>query len=324
LETQECVVSSPRLELPADLSLPYFAYGALKREEIAWPQISGLVKDVYPATAPSLKIAVIDGTAYAVPHLMGVIQGDLIHFSNPQVAYAKISLFEGMHRRGPSYEWVVIQINGQAANILKSPQPRQIAELVRSWSVADDPVFSHGLRWIRQELEPLIERLPEGYLGYTQKSDYWSDYFRLQSLIAFQYSFHERIETYRLGATNDERDSEGSNRGVRRGMKDRRIEMSKDPAFIKAIELAQIDRSLSIRGYRHPGSDGVSADRNPLESWYRVRSNIAHHGKGSEWELKKVLTVAVDHFNTLLEFVKIISPRLAEIYQDLTQLKLTR
>jgi hypothetical protein len=188
----------------------------------------------------------------------------------------------------------------------------------------DDPVFSHGLRWIRRELEPLTEKLPEGYLGYKLKSDYWSDYFQLQSIISFQYSFHERIETYRLGATNDDRDSEGSNRGIRRGMKDRRIEMSKDPEFIKAMELAKIDRSFSVRGYRHPGSDGVSADRNPLESWYRVRSNIAHHGKGSEWELKKVLRVAVDQFNTLLEFVNLISPRLAENYKDLTQLKQPR
>jgi hypothetical protein len=309
---------------PEDQSLPYFAYGALKCEEIAWPQISGLVTDSRPETAAGLKIAVIDGTAYAVPHLLGAISGDLMYFSNSDEAYFKIALFEGMYRRHPSYEWSVVQISGQSANILKSPQPRQIAEFVSSWSVVDDPVFSHGLRWIRQELEPLTERLPEGYLGYTKKSDYWSDYFRLQSLIAFQYSFHERIETYRLGATNDDGDSEASNQGIRRGMKDRRLEMSKDPDFVKAMDLAQINRSFSIRGYRHPGSHGVSADRNPLESWYRVRSNIAHHGKGSEWELKKVLTVAVDHFNTLLEFVKIVSPRLAENYKDLTQVKLER
>jgi hypothetical protein len=245
-------------------------------------------------------------------------------FSNPEDAYAKIALFEGMYRRHPSYEWAVVQISGQSANILRSPQPRQIAEFVNSWSVVDDPVFSHGLRWIRQELEPLASRLPDGIHSYPQKSDYWSDYFRLQSLIAFQYSYHERVETYRLGATNEDKDSDSANPGVRRGMKDRRLEMSQDPDFVRAMDLAQIDRSFSIRGYRHPGSDGVSADRNPLESWYRVRSNIAHHGKGSEWELKKVLTVAVDHFNTLLEFVKIVSPRLAENYKDLTQVKLER
>lgn len=317
-------MASALIGLPSDFSLPYFAYGALKCEEIAWPQISGYVTATNPATAPGLKIAVIDGTAYAVPHLLGAISGDLMDFSNPEDAYAKIALFEGMYRRHPSYEWAVVQISGQSANILRSPQPRQIAEFVNSWSVVDDPVFSHGLRWIRQELEPLASRLPDGIHSYPQKSDYWSDYFRLQSLIAFQYSYHERVETYRLGATNEDKDSDSANPGVRRGMKNRRLEMSQDPDFLRALELAQIDRSFSIRGYRHPGSDGVSADRNPLESWYRVRSNIAHHGKGSEWELKKVLTVAVDHFNTLLEFVKITSPRLAETYKDLTQVKLER
>jgi hypothetical protein len=317
-------LASALIGLPSDFSLPYFAYGALKCEEIAWPQISGYVTATNPATAPGLKIAVIDGTAYAVPHLLGAISGDLMDFSNPEDAYAKIALFEGMYRRHPSYEWAVVQISGQSANILRSPQPRQIAEFVNSWSVVDDPVFSHGLRWIRQELEPLASRLPDGIHSYPQKSDYWSDYFRLQSLIAFQYSYHERVETYRLGATNEDKDSDSANPGVRRGMKDRRLEMSQDPDFVRAMDLAQIDRSFSIRGYRHPGSDGVSADRNPLESWYRVRSNIAHHGKGSEWELKKVLTVAVDHFNTLLEFVKIVSPRLAENYKDLTQVKLER
>lgn len=310
--------------LPNDLELPYFAYGALKKGEIAWPQVAAFVKEVTPSSALGLKIGVIDGTAYAVSHLMGSISGDLLVFSEPQAAYEKIAVFEGMYRRHPSYEWAVVTINGSSANILKGPQPRQIAEFVSSWSVEDDPVFSHGLRWLREELQPLTRRLLEGFLGYPEKSHYWNDYFRLQSLIAFQYSYHERLETYRLGATNDDKNDVVPIQGTRRGMKDRRLEMSRDPDFMRAIELAQIDRNVVIRGYRHPITEGVSSDRNPLESWYRVRSNIAHHGKGSEWELRKVLTVAVDHFNTLLEFVKIISPRLAEKYKDLTQIQLDR
>jgi len=31
-------VASIKIGLPSDISLPYFAYGALKCEEIAWPQ----------------------------------------------------------------------------------------------------------------------------------------------------------------------------------------------------------------------------------------------------------------------------------------------
>ena len=75
----------------------------------------------------------------------------------------------------------------------------------------------------------------------------------------------------------------------------------------------------SLQGAPAKSHDGISILL--FLSWV-LRNNISHHGKGSEHELEKVLRSTVDHFNTLLEFVKLVSPRLAEKYKDLTQIKI--
>jgi hypothetical protein len=144
----------------------------------------------------------------------------------------------------------------------------------------------------------------------------------LQSVYLFQWGFHERLEVYRLGATKDDKPDTPGYVPIRRTMGDRRREMAQDPDFVKALSMVDYDKNLAVRGYRHPHNAGSSTGINPLRAWYELRNNISHHGKGSEHELAKVLRSTVDHFNTLLEFVKLVSPRLADNYKDLTQIKI--
>jgi hypothetical protein len=306
---------------PRDSSLPYFAYGALKKDEIAWNQLADFAGPVKAELLPGYKLAIVDGTAYALAHLLGRIQGDLICFTNNEQAYAKIALFEGLYDRRPRYEWTVIQIGDSEANMLRAKQPPQRYIEASSWSVSDDPVFTEGLRFIYGNLSKLTARLKEGVLGYAEQQDYWSDFFQLQAIVQFQWSFHERLESYRLGATKDDRPGSPNYVPIQRTMADRRREFAQDKAFVEALQRVDYDKNLAFRGYRHPHLPGASSELNPLEAWYRLRSNITHHAKGSEHELGKVLRATVDHFNTLLEFVKIVSPRLADNYKDLTQLK---
>jgi hypothetical protein len=309
---------------PKDASLPYFAYGALKKDEIAWNQLADFVSSVESGILPGYKLGIVDGTAYALSHLLGRIQGDLISFLNPEEAYAKIALFEGLYDRRPRYEWTVVRIRDIEANMLKAKQPPQRYIEASAWSVGDDPVFSEGLKFIHKSLSSLAVRLKDGLFGYKNEVDYWEDFFQLQALDLFQWSFHERLESYRLGATKDDKPGSPNYIAFQRTMSDRRRELSQDPAFVEALSRADYDKNLAFRGYRHPHLPGATSELNPLEAWYRLRSNITHHAKGSEHELGKVLRATVDHFNTLLEFVRIISPRLAENYKDLTQIKLVR
>jgi hypothetical protein len=171
-------------------------------------------------------------------------------------------------------------------------------------------------------LSALVGPLREGILGYREKDQYWSDYFMLQSVYLFQWGFHERLEVYRLGATKDDKPGTPGYVPIRRTMGDRRREMAQDPDFVKALSMVDFDKNLAVRGYRHPHNPGSRTETDPLKAWYELRNNISHHGKGSEHELEKVLRSTVDHFNTLLEFVKIVSPRLANNYKDLTQIKM--
>ncbi len=308
--------------LPSDTTLPYFAYGALKNGEIAWNQISKFVQEVHEEVLPGFKIGIVDGTAYGIPHLLGAIRGDLIQFEDAAAAYERISIFEGLFDPKPRYEWTVVTIRERPVNMLKARLIPQRYEHTDFWTVADDAVFSEGLRWIHNRLSALVGPLREGILGYREKDKYWSDYFMLQSVYLFQWGFHERLEVYRLGATKDDKPGTPGYVPIRRTMGDRRREMAQDPDFVKALSMVDFDKNLAVRGYRHPHNFGSRTETDPLKAWYELRNNISHHGKGSEHELAKVLRATLDHFNTLLEFVKIVSPRLAENYQDLTQIKM--
>lgn len=308
--------------LPLDTALPYFAYGALKNGEIAWNQISDFVRDAQPAVVPGYKIGIVDGTAYGIPHLLGTVRGDLIHFEDSEAAYERISIFEGMFDPKPRYEWTEVTVGETSANMLKARQIPQRYEQTDFWTVAADPVFAEGLRWIHKQLSQLVGPLKDGILGYRDKELYWSDFFILQSVYLFQWGFHERLEAYRLGATKDDKPGTPGYVPIRRTMGDRRREMAQDPDFVQALSMVDYDKNLAVRGYRHPHHAGSTTEFNPLKAWYELRNNISHHGKGSEHELEKVLRSTVDHFNTLLEFVRIVSPRLAENYKDLTQIKM--
>lgn len=308
--------------LPEDCSLPYFAYGALKKDEIAWNQISGFALEVNSEVVPGYKIGIVDGTAYGIPHLLGAIRGDLINFEDSEAAYQRISIFEGLYDARPRYEWTVVTVGDVPANMLKARQIPQRYEQTDFWTVAADPVFSQGLSWIHKHLSTIVIPLKDGILGYRDSELYWADFFMLQSVYLFQWGFHERLEVYRLGATKDDRPDTSGYVPIRRTMGDRRREMAQDPDFVQALSMVDYDKNLAVRGYRHPHHPGSSTEINPLRAWYELRNNISHHGKGSEHELAKVLRSTVDHFNTLLEFVKIVSPRLADNYKDLTQIKI--
>lgn len=302
-----------------DPKLPMFVYGSLKSDEIAWPQIQGFVVDVKPKVLLGYVLQISDGVAYAKPRANHSVKGELLIFSNSATAYQKISEFEGTFNKRKRYNWVVIEVDGVRANLLEQVGSPATYREAPSWSLVDDEVFEKGVPWIHTKIEQSLQVLGP-YLLPSQKTDeYWDSYFQLQSCVLFLWGIQERLEFFRFGMTSDRHHSETG--GSERTISTRRAEMEADKLFAKAVKMANIDVTLKVFSYRDPTGLPWKADSKPLSAWYEVRNNITHHAKGSEKEVKKVVTAAIDHLNTLVLYMSELSPRLADKWGHLTTIE---
>jgi hypothetical protein len=288
-----------------------FVYGSLKSDELAWPLISNFVRESVPGRLGGYVLLVSDGIAHAAKRPNYSIHGELLNFKNHTDAYRVISQFEGTLSNSPRYKWVVVDFDGVRANMLEIAGPHPTAKEAHSWSISDDEVFAKGIPWLHEAISTCQARL-EPFLKPSNKSDvYWDTFFQLQASLLFLWGVQERLELFRLGATDE----------PTRSINSRRAEWLNDQVFQDAVKAANIDKSLKVNPWRNPAGNPRRADTNPLSVWAEVRHNISHHAKGSEKEVSKVLTAAIDHFNTLFIYLSKVSPRLAENWNSLTKIK---
>lgn len=303
-------------------SLPIFVYGALKVNEIAWHQIRLYVEGASEATLQDYELRVSDGIAFAAPQVGKIVQGFLVKFNSPDIAYDKISNFEGVNQKKSRYKWTQVNISGKPANLLelKGNLPSYVEAI--SWSLHDDEVFSKGIPWLHDKMKLAIEKLRPVAVPGPKPQAYWDSYFQLQGCYLFMWGVQERLELFRFGVTDDEKVLEGNGRLVSaRTMKDRREEMGRDLLFQESVKAADIDKTLEVRDSRIPTGDSRVSSRNPLSTWYEIRNNITHHAKGSERDIEKLVVASADNFNALFHYLKLISPRLAQEWGHLTTIE---
>lgn len=302
-----------------DTKLPMFVYGSLKSDEIAWPQIERLVDKAEPKLLRNYILQVSDGIAYATPRKNHSVKGELLIFKKPLEAYQKISEFEGTSNKRRRYKWVVVEVDGTKVNLLEQvARPATYVES-SSWSLTDDEVFEKGIPWVHAKIADCYLVLGPYLLPSQKTAEYWGSYFQLQACVLFLWGIQERLELFRFGMTSDRTNYESG--GQERTISTRRGEMEKDDFFTKAVRAANIDVTLKVHSYRDPAGHAWKADTRPLSTWYEVRNNITHHAKGSEKEVKKVVTAAIDHLNTLVLFLTELSPELAEKWGHLTTIE---
>ena len=304
------LASSQSISQKPDTSFPIFVYGSLKPGELAYPLISSLVAATRPATLSDYVLQIADGVAYARKQEGYQVSGFELRFTEPEQAYEAISHFEGTESTRPRYLWSTAILDSQRVNVLVSRGRINNATFAEDWSIQVDDVFSKGFPWVRKKLSESIEALNLNKISDPKRDEYWDSYFQLQSTLLYLWSIQERLELFRLGATSQD---------ISLGQ--RRREFQADPQLQEAIKAANIDHSLSAHSYRNPSGLGTSAENSPLMTWFEIRSNITHHAKGSEREVDKVITASVDHFNTLLNYFELCSPKLALLFADLTPLR---
>ncbi len=136
--------------LPADMSLPFFAYGTLKSSELAFKQIEKYVVGKQPASLDDFELAVIDGLPRAFESKGEFVSGELLTLE-PR-AYETIADFE----QTPNiYKWTTGETEP------RNCEPRGLRlttgfstrhDKVTTWQASDDTLLAEGIVWALRKL----------------------------------------------------------------------------------------------------------------------------------------------------------------------------
>ena len=292
-------------EMP-DFELPFFAYGALKSGEMAHRIVEPfLSSECVLASGLEHALWVVDGVAKCSPSEGSSIQGQIMHFKNPEVAYADIAKFEDVPN---FYSWQQLKTSAGFANVLiATEETKSRQEKVGAWSSANDGLLAYGIPWAYQRI------INAQTSGRSTSSDYefWLAYHDLQSTFQLLWSITERILLFHDGPEKRDR-SLGAKVGW---LKDMRTH----PGLKVAVTKAGIDEKLGIRSNsapqaEHPRRTGEFG----FQAWYDMRNNIVHRGKSTHVERGILLTSTVDLHNTLAYFLQNNSEPIKKLWTNLT------
>jgi len=293
-------VDAPVVGLPPDPSLPLFAYGIFRPDEIAWPRIISFVESHASTDVDGWELRQRNGLPLATPQSNAKLFGHRVRFKDPRSAYVLVGNVE------PSgeYKWVSISDStGENCNLLAAKSPEKSTEPIGQWTSARDPLFQYGMEFVGGVIVEVAPRLSQiGHFG--DSSDDWKNYFQLQGAFLMLWSLFERYAAFRYGAefVPNFKDRDGKNDTVQKLW-----ETAKSVKFKNAIEIAHIDEAFSVISVRENKNkrvikDGSLNPENAVKAWYQVRSNLTHRGKSAIKENKLLLTATIDLYNTLYHF----------------------
>lgn len=282
--------------LPKDTTLPFFAYGQFKSNQIAYERLAPYVEKIEYATMDGCFLAVRD----ALP-LLGTqeqmkvappdfkiygnqVHGEVITFksSDAQKAYQAIEDLE------PSnvYSWSVKKVNSVNVNVLTGYRIFKGSQSLDSdnWSMKwHDPFIS--------DLEDMLNRLLNDEERRGEVIELQAAYIMLWSgierLIALKYSIKERSE-----------------KEIRKHLKS-----NNEIADLFSKDIEKPDEFREIHGSKDPETDKqtfVPGDTDKCLQYLReIRNNVVHRGKGgfADTELTlKALEFSRKIFQKLYQF----------------------
>lgn len=285
--------------VPSDLSLPFFAYGIFKSNELAWPRISDVVVKVERSNLFDWVIRLRNGLPVLIAQPKGRVEGDCVVFANPEVGYKAV----GGSEPSSEYKWQTLTIEtGARCNALIAVKPKLgvSEEPIISWTSADDPSFVHGMAAVKEAVTEVRTALVEKRPWLDSQSD-WNAFFRLQGAFLVLWSITERMASFRFGAEFVQSEDCSTTTG-------KIYELAKIVEFQEAIRRAEIRSqtvySVSENRPKRTKSNGdmeerVKSTERTLKAWYQIRSNITHRGKSAASDNEIVLNATIDLFNTM-------------------------
>ena len=267
-----CSTQSPKgISLPERVDVPFFAYGALKPGEPAHYRVEPfLAKSPIPATISGV-LRMLDGLPLLDLHEKGTVNGFLLYFHSEVArnAYETICQFEPRNH----YAWrknSPLKDRAVTAHVLIGKQlqhGRAVPLESDSWTFRNDPVFSKGLKVIRDVIKSEAAAKFEG----TPPEDFdWKRFFTLQMAYLLLWSAVERYTALVVGAGLDP---------MARVRQFGRLSI-----FQEGFKKAGISRQDEVWDSRDPADRFILDASDPSTAilyYYQVRNNLSHRGKGA-------------------------------------------
>lgn len=289
--------------------LPFFVYGHLQQGELAHFQISNLVKECVPGVVvEGFDLAVVDGVPFAVSDPGGRVTGQVLKFSDIDIALRRIENFEEVPHL---YSWSQALTSHGEVNLLvsHSNQFRTRHDKLDSWSGADDPYLGHLIPWSHKILLPII-RAGKHSIAPARTQEQFESFLVLQSVFQMLWTLLERVILFREGRQVFE--SQGRWGAVER------ISFWQD-----TFEKARIDKQIGFRENRNSlgGHDHVYRVGNgPLKAWSVARNNMVHRGKSAGNEVGSLIVATKDLHNVLAIALQNSSESIKAEWIELTNL----
>lgn len=258
--------------VPDDGSLPFFAYGLLKPGELAHASIIGSdLKRSEPAVLLGASLRYRDGLPLLDEAVEGGrVRGELLWLDRGGDAYSRVGEFEPKrHYRWTRRAALVGADVEVEANVLagRSPRKGSSGEDFESWTSAEDPVLTFGIRAVTElGFELALAKFPA--MPGTSP-DMWSRFFRLSAAYLLLWSAVERFTALTFGPALEPM---------------KRVErLDEKQSFRDAVVSLGVQPGQKVVDSRNPETvyrirdDGSGA----AGFWYAVRSNLSHRGKSA-------------------------------------------
>lgn len=283
-------------------SLPFFAYGALKPNEIAWSQISENCIQSESIYAEGLKLFVIGGIAVARPEAGAKVDGWLLSFSNSVSTYRRISKLEGVPN---FYTWDIIATSKGKANVLVAASSEGKRSEVDDWSTASDPFLGGSIPYLYNSLSSL-SKLSSGQEVGPDVND---KFLQLQSNYVLLWTTFERILRFtRPGLSG----TEGS---IRRES----AKSQTNKSWTKTFDVIPQGTKLSCASSKEPYGKPIRFSDNYFEYFYALRNNIVHRGKGALQDFNQLHTSTIILYNLISSFLQLECPAVKLAWSRLDQ-----
>jgi hypothetical protein len=247
------------MNLPENTTLPFFAYGVFKADQLAFNRIQEFVQTRSDGSV-SGRLRERDGLPLLEPRDHGTVKGHLFWFGETthNDAYQRIIDIEPDRQ----YQWSVLTVESDekefAANVLEGINLLKGSEQLKEpeWNGADDALFTSALQVVEETLE-----------ANEKFSSDLKPLFRLQMAYLLLWSSIERYVSlkYHLG------DKVSAKVNM----------LAEEDAFRDAVSALVKRRHKLFRADR-PTQHIVLNASNPKKAlgyYYQIRSNITHRGK---------------------------------------------
>jgi len=243
------------MELPPNITLPFFAYGIFRPGQLAFHRVKKLVKETRAQSTIRGTLRLRDGLPIIDPTGHSEIQGDVLIFEpNAQAdAYQRIIDIEP----DKHYRWDVSISNGIQVNVLfgKSPQNGSI-EYDGQWDGRNDPLFTSALEVVEETLQANSEFSWNLKPLFCLQMAYLLLWSSIERYVSLKYHLGSRV-THKVDF------------------------LAQESAFAEALQQAVKNKREVFRADK-PQEKFVLDPNNPKESldyYYQIRSNITHRGK---------------------------------------------